>query len=73
MKNMVTGYSKIIQDVLAFYEFSCLLYKDHIVNKIPTEKILLMIEEAVTIEKELYTEFIPVSKVGLDANVSLIL
>lgn len=49
-------------------DFACLLYKDHIKNKLPQEKIQTIITEAVTIEKEFVSDAIPVNLIGMNAE-----
>jgi ribonucleoside-diphosphate reductase beta chain len=48
--------------------FACLLYKNHINNKLTEEKVKSIICEAVEIEKEFVTESLPVSLVGMNAK-----
>jgi ribonucleoside-diphosphate reductase beta chain len=48
--------------------FACLLYKDHIVNKLSEERVQSIICEAVEIEKEFITDSLPVSLVGMNSN-----
>lgn len=49
-------------------DFACLLYNDHIVNKLPKETIEKIICEAVEIEKEFVTDAIPVKLIGMNAE-----
>jgi ribonucleoside-diphosphate reductase beta chain len=49
-------------------EFAALLYDKHIVNKLPNERIREIITSAVEIEKEFITEALPVSLIGMNAN-----
>lgn len=49
-------------------DFACLLYTDHIKNKISQEKIYEIILNAVEIEKEFVTEALPVSLIGMNAE-----
>jgi ribonucleoside-diphosphate reductase beta chain len=48
--------------------FACLLYKNHINNKLTEERVKGIICEAVEIEKEFVTESLPVSLVGMNAK-----
>jgi ribonucleoside-diphosphate reductase beta chain len=48
--------------------FACLLYKNHINNKLTEERVKSIICEAVEIEKEFVTESLPVSLVGMNAK-----
>lgn len=49
-------------------DFACLLYNQHIVNKLPKETIEAIIKDAVEIEKHFITEAIPVALIGMNAN-----
>ncbi len=49
-------------------DFACLLFNNHIVNKIPSERVTAIITEAVTIEKEFVTEALPVKLIGMNAD-----
>lgn len=49
-------------------DFACLLYNDHVVNKLPKETIEKIITDAVEIEKEFVTESLPVSLIGMNAK-----
>lgn len=48
-------------------EFACLLYK-HIKNKMSVEQVHEIITDAVKIEKEFITDALPVSLIGMNAN-----
>ena len=49
-------------------EFACLLYNNHIVNKLDVKVVQEIIMSAVEIEKEFITEALPVSLIGMNAN-----
>ena len=49
-------------------DFACMLYKNHIVNKLSPKKIKSIIIEAVTLEKEFVTEALPVKLIGMNAD-----
>jgi len=49
-------------------DFACLLYNEHIVNKLPLETIQAIIMDAVEIEKEFVTDAIPVKLIGMNAE-----
>jgi ribonucleoside-diphosphate reductase beta chain len=49
-------------------DFACLLYTDHIKNKISQERIYEIILHAVEIEKEFVTVALPVSLIGMNAE-----
>ena len=49
-------------------DFACLLYNNHIVNKLSVERVTEIIADAVTIEKEFVTDAIPVKLIGMNAD-----
>lgn len=49
-------------------DFACLLYTKHVVNKLPKEKIVEIIRDAVDIEKEFVTDALPVKLIGMNAE-----
>ena len=49
-------------------DFACLLYADHIKNKLTQDRIYEIILEAVEIEKEFVTVALPVSLIGMNAE-----
>ncbi|MBK8387834.1 MAG: ribonucleotide-diphosphate reductase subunit beta [Saprospiraceae bacterium] len=49
-------------------DFACLLYQDHIVNKLPQSTVQKLISEAVEIEKEFVTDALPVKLIGVNAD-----
>lgn len=49
-------------------DFACLLYNNHLVNKLPKEKVSKIITDAVEIEKEFVTDAIPVKLIGMNAE-----
>lgn len=49
-------------------DFACLLYTQHIQNKLPEDTIYDMIRDAVDIEKEFVTDALPVSLIGMNAT-----
>ena len=49
-------------------DFACLLYNNHIVNKLPKETIQTLITDAVAIEKEFVTDALPVNLIGMNAD-----
>ena len=49
-------------------DFACLLYNDHVVNKLPKETVTKIIRDAVEIEKEFVTDSLPVSLIGMNAK-----
>ena len=49
-------------------DFACLLYNNHLVNKLPQETVIEIIQDAVSIEKEFVTEALPVKLIGMNAD-----
>ncbi|WP_018341966.1 ribonucleoside-diphosphate reductase small subunit [Cytophaga aurantiaca] len=49
-------------------DFACLLYTKYINNKLPVERVLQIILEAVEIEKEFVTDSLPVDLIGMNAR-----
>lgn len=49
-------------------DFACLLYNDHLVNKLSKEKVTAIITDAVEIEKEFVTDSLPVKLIGMNAD-----
>lgn len=49
-------------------DFACLLYNNHIVNKLPKERIREIIVNAVEIEKEFIIDALPVKLIGMNSD-----
>ena len=49
-------------------DFACHLYMNHLVNKLPKERVKEIIVDAVEIEKEFVTDAIPVRLIGMNAD-----
>jgi len=49
-------------------DFACLLYTDHLVNKLPKSTIEKIIVDAVEIEKEFIIESLPVKLIGMNSD-----
>ncbi len=49
-------------------DFACLLYNNHVENRLDDEVIIGMIRDAVSIEKEFVTDSLPVSLIGMNAD-----
>lgn len=49
-------------------DFACHLYMNHLENKLPDEKVLAIITEAVEIEQEFVCEALPVALIGMNAK-----
>jgi ribonucleoside-diphosphate reductase beta chain len=49
-------------------DFACMLYNNHLVNKLPKEQVQKIIADAVEIEKEFVTESLPVRLIGMNSD-----
>lgn len=49
-------------------DFACLLYNNHLINKLPKEQIQMIISDAVEIEKEFVVESLPVKLIGMNSD-----
>ena len=49
-------------------DFACLLYRDHIVNKLTYEQVLDIVKPAVELEQEFICEALPVSLIGINSE-----
>ena len=49
-------------------DFACLLYNNHLVNKLSKEKVTGIITDAVKIEAEFVTESLPVRLIGMNSD-----
>jgi ribonucleoside-diphosphate reductase beta chain len=49
-------------------DFACLLYTQHVKNKLPKEKVTQIITDAVVIEKEFVSDAIPVRLIGMNSD-----
>lgn len=49
-------------------DFACLLYNDHIINKLSPDTVRDIITNAVEIEKEFVSEALPVNLIGMNAD-----
>lgn len=49
-------------------DFACLLYRKHIVNKLPEERVIEIITDAVKIEQEFVVDALPVDLIGMNSK-----
>lgn len=49
-------------------DFACMLYSDHVKNKLPKETVTKIITDAVVIEKEFVSDAIPVRLIGMNSD-----
>lgn len=48
-------------------DFACHIYTKHVINKLPAERVIEIIRDAVEIEKEFVTDALPVNLIGMNA------
>lgn len=68
MKGLSFSNELISRDEGLHRDFACLLYTDHIVNKLSEETVYSLIKDAVAIEQEFVTESLPVSLIGMNSK-----
>lgn len=49
-------------------DFACHLYTKHVVTKLPTERVIEVIRDAVAIEQEFVTDSLPVDLIGMNSK-----
>ncbi len=49
-------------------DFACLLYNNHLINKLPKQEVAKIISDAVEIEKEFVAESLPVRLIGMNSD-----
>ncbi len=49
-------------------DFACLIYNNHLINKLSKDTVIEIIKDAVKIEKEFVTEALPVRLIGMNAE-----
>ena len=49
-------------------DFACLLYTNHLINKLPESTVQEIIKDAVAIEKEFVTDALPVKLIGMNSD-----
>ena len=49
-------------------DFACLLYNNHVTNKLGDDKVIEIIKDAVEIEKEFVTDALPVKLIGMNSD-----
>lgn len=68
MPGLTFSNELISRDEGMHMDFACLLYNNHIVNKLSKEKVTKIITDAVDIEKEFVTESLPVRLIGMNSD-----
>ena len=65
---LTTSNEFISRDESLHAKHACLLYRSHVLNKLPTEEAHAIIREAVDLEKEFVTHSIPSDLIGLSSG-----
>lgn len=68
MPGLAQGNDFIARDEGMHTDFACLLYNNHIINKLSQERMVEIITDAVNIETEFITEALPCRLLGMNAN-----
>jgi len=68
MPGLTFSNELISRDEGMHMDFACLLYNNHLVNKLSNEKITKIITDAVSIEEEFVTESLPVRLIGMNSD-----
>jgi ribonucleoside-diphosphate reductase beta chain len=68
MPGLTFSNELISRDEGMHMDFACLLYNNHLVNKLSKEKVTGIITDAVRIESEFVTESLPVRLIGMNAD-----
>ena len=68
MPGLTFSNELISRDEGMHMDFACLLYNNHIINKLSKEKVTKIITDAVEIESEFVTESLPVRLIGMNAD-----
>lgn len=68
MPGLTFSNELISRDEGMHMDFACLLYNEHLVNKLSVEKITQIISDAVAIEAEFVTTSLPVRLIGMNAD-----
>jgi ribonucleoside-diphosphate reductase beta chain len=68
LPGLATSNEFISRDEGLHRDFACHLHNNHLVNKVPAERITQIITEALDIEREFITESLPVNLIGMNAK-----
>ena len=68
LPGLATSNEFISRDEGLHRDFACHLHNNHLVNKVPVERITQIITEALDIEREFITESLPVNLIGMNAK-----
>ena len=68
MPGLATSNEFISRDEGMHRDFACHLHNNHLVNKVPKDRIKQILIEALDIEREFITESLPVDLIGMNSN-----
>jgi ribonucleoside-diphosphate reductase beta chain len=68
LPGLATSNEFISRDEGLHRDFACHLHNNHLVNKVPQERITQILSEALEIEREFITESLPVNLIGMNSK-----
>ena len=68
LPGLATSNEFISRDEGLHRDFACHLHNNHLVNKVPQERIMQILSEALEIEREFITESLPVNPIGMNSK-----
>ena len=68
LPGLATSNEFISRDEGLHRDFACHLHNNHLVNKVPQERIIQILSEALDIEREFITESLPVNLIGMNSK-----
>ena len=68
LPGLATSNEFISRDEGLHRDFACHLHNNHLLNKVPQERIIQIISEALDIEREIITESLPVNLIGMNSK-----
>ena len=71
MPGLTFSNELISRDEALHCDFACHLHNEHLVNKVPKERINQIITEALDIEREFITESLPVRLIGMNSDLMI--
>ena len=71
MPGLTFSNELISRDEALHCDFACHLHNEHLVNKVPKERILQIITEALDIEREFITESLPAKLIGMNSDLMI--
>ena len=68
LPGLATSNEFISRDEGLHRDFACHLHNNHLINKVPQERIMQILSEALEIEREFITESLPVNLIGMNSK-----